>query len=80
MELNELSFFFVSLSASSNLEKVSIQLDWKYQFVFAGLIPTKKCGYLGEFGVGESVHQCTASVDSALYAAKENDRNSVKIA
>ena len=38
-------------STSKNLEKVSLQLHWKYQFVFAGFIVAKEKGFYKEFGL-----------------------------
>lgn len=35
----------------SNLEKVSVQLDWKYQFEYAGYIAAKEKGYYRDVGL-----------------------------
>lgn len=35
----------------SNLEKVSVQLDWKYQFEYAGYIAAKEKGYYRDAGL-----------------------------
>ena len=45
-----LSFFF-NYSLAQNLEKVSLQLQWKYQFQFAGFIVAKERGYYSDVGL-----------------------------
>jgi len=40
-----------STYASDNLEKVSLQLDWKYQFQFAGFIAAKEKGFYQDVGL-----------------------------
>ena len=45
-------FFTTSLFANEkNLEKVSIQLHWKYQFEFAGFIAAKEKGFYKDIGL-----------------------------
>ena len=39
------------LIAEENLEKVSLQLHWKYQFEFAGFIGAKEKGFYKEAGL-----------------------------
>ncbi len=41
----------VLLSSTKELEKVSLQLNWKYQFEFAGFIVAKEKGYYKDFGL-----------------------------
>ena len=43
-----LIFSFISLFA---LDKISLQLDWKYQFEFAGYIVAKEKGFYKEYGL-----------------------------
>ena len=39
------------LFSQENLEKVSLQLHWKYQFEFAGFIAAKEKGFYKEAGL-----------------------------
>ncbi|MEA2111770.1 MAG: EAL domain-containing protein [Campylobacterota bacterium] len=41
----------VLFSAEKSLEKVSLQLQWKYQFQFAGFIVAKELGYYEDVGL-----------------------------
>jgi ABC-type nitrate/sulfonate/bicarbonate transport system substrate-binding protein len=56
-KLSKLSVIFSLLCFSSfsnaekPLEKVSLQLDWKYQFEFAGFIAAKEKGFYKEAGL-----------------------------
>ncbi len=43
-------FTFTTLQAQ-NLEKVTLQLQWKYQFQFAGFIMAKELGYYRDVGL-----------------------------
>nr|WP_321268583.1 diguanylate cyclase [uncultured Sulfurimonas sp.] len=42
---------FIPLSASAKYEKVSLQLDWKFQFQHAGFIMAKEKGFYEEVGL-----------------------------
>ena len=44
-------FFFAPSYASDSLEKVSLQLSWKYQFEFAGFIMAKEKGFYKDAGL-----------------------------
>ncbi len=41
----------INLYANSTLQKVTVQLDWKYQFQHAGLIVAKEKGYYKDVGL-----------------------------
>lgn len=61
-----LLFFLVlctSLSASQKLEKVSIQLEWKYQFEFAGFIAAKEKGYYRNAGLDVELREYNNGID-----------------
>ena len=47
------------LFASSNLEKISIQLNWKYQFEYAGFIIAKEKGYYEDIGFDVDLKEFT---------------------
>ena len=53
MKLFALLFLIIPylLIAEENLEKVSLQLHWKYQFEFAGFIAAKEKGFYKEAGL-----------------------------
>lgn len=46
-----MALFSVAVHASGPLEKVSLQLDWKYQFQFAGYIAAKEKGFYRAVGL-----------------------------
>jgi len=46
-----LSLLFISTLNAKELEKISLQLQWKYQFQFAGFIMAKELGYYEEMGL-----------------------------
>jgi len=46
-----LVFFSFTLSADESLQKVSLQLHWKYQFEFAGFIAAKEKGFYKDVGL-----------------------------
>ena len=53
-------FFIVSLNANESqnivpLQKISLQLQWKYQFQFAGFIVAKEKGYYKEAGLDVNI-------------------------
>ncbi|MEA3370583.1 MAG: ABC transporter substrate-binding protein [Campylobacterota bacterium] len=48
---------------SENLEKVSLQLQWKHQFEFAGFYIAKEKGYYKEAGVEVELRELGESVD-----------------
>jgi ABC-type nitrate/sulfonate/bicarbonate transport system substrate-binding protein len=44
-------FSIITVLNGANLEKVSVQLDWKYQFEYAGYIAAKEKGYYRDAGL-----------------------------
>jgi len=46
---------FSSFSSAQELEKVSLQLQWKYQFEFAGFIMAKERGYYRDAGLDVTI-------------------------
>ena len=44
-------FFFLTVTNAEDLEKVSLQLKWKYQFQFAGFIVAKEKGFYENVGL-----------------------------
>ncbi len=44
-------FFLINLSANNNLTKVSVQLEWKHQFEFAGFYAALEKGYYQDIGL-----------------------------
>lgn len=47
-----------------SLEKVSLQLDWKYQFEFAGFIAAVEKGFYREAGLDVTLHEYEAGIDT----------------
>jgi len=61
-----LLFLFILIntaSASKELEKVSIQLHWKYQFEFAGYIAAKEKGFYEELGLDVELKEYAFGMD-----------------
>lgn len=59
-----LIFLCISLLASDSLEKVSLELKWKYQFQFAGFIAAKEKGFYQELGLDVDLIEFTPPVSS----------------
>ena len=55
--------FMSSLLAQVDLEKVSLQLKWKYQFQFAGFIVAKEKGFYEERGLDVTLKEFDSSTD-----------------
>lgn len=51
------------LHSADKLEKVSIQLDWKYQFEFAGFIAAKEKGFYREAGLEVELREYQDGID-----------------
>lgn len=56
-------FFASSAYATEPLEKVSLQLNWKYQFEFAGFIMAKEKGYYRDAGLDVNLLEYKNDVD-----------------
>ena len=53
----------ITILEGSNLEKVSVQLDWKYQFEYAGYIAAKEKGYYRDAGLDVELREYQESSD-----------------
>ncbi|HDY85953.1 MAG TPA: transporter substrate-binding domain-containing protein, partial [Methylophaga sp.] len=49
--------------AAAPLEKVSLQLDWKYQFEFAGFIMAKEKGFYNDVGLDVELREYKEGID-----------------
>ncbi|MDP2850344.1 MAG: diguanylate cyclase [Sulfuricurvum sp.] len=58
-----LFFALISTVFGANLEKISVQLDWKYQFEYAGYIAAKEKGYYREAGLDVELREYRAGID-----------------
>lgn len=61
-------FFFIffitySVFGQSSLQKVTLQLDWKYQFEFAGFIAAKEKGFYQEAGLDVEFKEYQDGID-----------------
>jgi signal transduction histidine kinase/ABC-type nitrate/sulfonate/bicarbonate transport system substrate-binding protein len=56
--------FMISLVAQEDLEKVSLQLKWKYQFQFSGFIAAKEKGFYKEEGIDVNLLEYDESTDT----------------
>ncbi|WP_051299784.1 diguanylate cyclase [Methylobacter luteus] len=54
---------FGSITSSAPLEKVTLQLGWKYQFEFAGFIAAKEKGFYKEAGLDVDLKERRADMD-----------------
>jgi ABC-type nitrate/sulfonate/bicarbonate transport system substrate-binding protein/signal transduction histidine kinase len=59
------SCLLVSLHAVNTLEKVSLQLDWKYQYEFAGFIAAKEKGFYRDAGLDVELREYQNNIDTA---------------
>jgi len=50
-------------ASSQNLEKVSLQLNWKYQFEFAGFIAAKEFGFYKDVGLDVEIREFNEGTD-----------------
>ncbi len=57
-----ISFFVVTLF-STELDKVSLQLKWKYQFQFAGFIVAKEMGFYKDVGLDVELKEFENGID-----------------
>ena len=65
--LSIISLCILSLMTSHHaqaLEKVSLQLDWKYQFEFAGFIMAKEKGFYENAGLDVDLLEYQAGIDT----------------
>lgn len=60
-----LSFAFPAAD-SQNLEKITLQLAWKYQFEFAGFIAAKEKGFYQEAGLEVELKELSESQDNIV--------------
>lgn len=58
-------FSFTTLYGAEKLEKVSMQLDWKYQFEFAGFIAAKEKGFYRDAGLDVELREYQDNTDTA---------------
>ena len=63
---------FFSTLHSSELEKVSLQLKWKYQFQFAGFLMAKEKGFYKDAGLDVTIKEFEENIDIV-----ENVRNDI---
>ena len=58
--------FFCNTVFANDLQYVRVQLEWKYQFEFAGFIAAKELGYYQEAGLDVDLVEYEPSVDNVL--------------
>ena len=58
-----LFFFSINLFATESLKKVSIQLEWKHQFEFAGFYAAKEEGYYKDIGIDLEIKEYHNGID-----------------
>jgi ABC-type nitrate/sulfonate/bicarbonate transport system substrate-binding protein/PAS domain-containing protein len=66
MKINKLLLILLFLSStlfSKELEKVSLQLNWKYQFEFAGFITASEKGYYKDIGLEVDIKEFTKNTN-----------------
>ena len=72
------AILFIMFSAGSNasdsLDKVSLQLNWKYQFEFAGFIMAKEKGFYEDAGLDVTLHEYKEQTDvvGSVLSGKRN--------
>ncbi|WP_421715999.1 ABC transporter substrate-binding protein [Arcobacter arenosus] len=60
------------LFSSQNLEKVTLQLNWKYQFEFAGFIAAKEKGFYKDLGLDVQINEFVEDIN--VIDEVKNDR------
>ena len=58
-----LTLFLSHSLQAHNLEKVSLQLNWKYQFEFAGFIAAKEKGFYKDIGLDVDIIEFQNDID-----------------
>lgn len=58
---------------AQTLEKVSVQLDWKYQFEFAGFIMAKEKGFYKEAGLDVELIEYDSGIDAVDNVLKQKN-------
>ena len=58
-----LLFFITDINANQNLEKVSLQLQWKHQFEFAGYYMAKERGFYRDAGLDVEIREFDESIN-----------------
>jgi polar amino acid transport system substrate-binding protein len=66
----------ISINAS-NLKKVSLQLQWKYQFQFAGYIMAKEKGFYKDAGIDIDIKEWRHGIDMVDEVITENSEYAV---
>ncbi len=56
-------FLFVSSLFATNLENMSLRLQWKHQFEFAGFYAAKELGYYKEAGINLDILEYDSNID-----------------
>jgi ABC-type nitrate/sulfonate/bicarbonate transport system substrate-binding protein len=64
--LSLILLFFCNTVFANDLQYVRVQLEWKYQFEFAGFIAAKELGYYQEVGLDVDLVEYEPSVDNVL--------------
>ena len=59
-----LYLLFVFPLQATDLKKVSLQLQWKYQFQFAGYIMAKEKGFYKDAGLDVEIKEWQSSINS----------------
>ncbi len=65
-------FITTEILSSQNLEKVTLQLNWKYQFEFAGFIAAKEKGFYEDLGLDVQINEFVGNID--VIDEVKNDR------
>jgi len=56
-------FFFLNISYADELKKVTLQLEWKHQFEFAGFYAAKNQGYYKDIGIDLDIKEFDHNID-----------------
>ncbi|WP_428026522.1 diguanylate cyclase [Arcobacter sp.] len=62
-----LTLFFTSYLFANNLQKVTLQLQWKHQFQFAGYYIAKEKGFYKELGLNVVINELKSDIDILKY-------------
>lgn len=66
LKLGIVLLFMCTGAFANDLQYVRVQLEWKYQFEFAGFIAAKELGYYREVGLDVDLVEYEPAVDNIL--------------
>ena len=70
-------FLFLNFGNAKDLKKVSLQLQWKYQFQFAGYIMAKEKGFYKDIGLDVDIKEWHYNIDMVEEIIKQESQYAI---